>query len=567
MQALGRQWHKAIAAVLACGTFAILALGHREVGYARDEGIYFAASRSYAAWFSEIRREGAAALSRKRIDTRFTVNHEHPALLKTLAGLSASLLAIPPAEGRQPQGPVDQGGTFSLMQEGAAMRLPAQILAALAVALLYLAAAASGGVVAGLVASLGFITLPHVAFHAGLHAFDVPVAVAILAVVLAYRRALSSRRWAIALGPILGLAIAVKHNALFVGPLLAFHYYGALTWARAREHRTIVRGQLLPLPLVSMALLAAPVAFALWPWLWGDPWPRLLEYFAFHGSHAYYNMEFLGQNYNQPPMPIAYPWVLTFATVPLVLLTAGVIGFAFMLRRDLGARDAAVSQTPGFATPIPDGWNRHDGALLLGFALFPLVLISLPSTPIFGGTKHWITSYPFLALAAGHACAELVARSGWRGRPGLQAALVAAVLAPAVLATRSGHPHGLSQYAPLVGGARGAADLGLGRGFWGCAMPDDLPGLNPRLGPRHQLIDIHDVHDLAREQYTREGRWPFGLQSAPATRADAALHFHELHTVTHEVELWNHLGTTAPTEVVTLHGVPLTSVYARGRLD
>jgi hypothetical protein len=53
-----------------------------------------------------------------------------------------------------------------------------------------------------------------------------------------------------------------------------------------------------------MAVLAPLTVVALWPWLWSDPLGRLLEYVEFHRFHAYYNTEFLGINYNRPPLPI-----------------------------------------------------------------------------------------------------------------------------------------------------------------------------------------------------------------------------------------------------------------------
>ena len=48
------------------------------------------------------------------------------------------------------------------------------------------------------------------------------------------------------------------------------------------------------------------------------------------------------------------------------------------------------------------------GYLLAMNAFFPLVLIALPSTPIFGGTKHWTTGYPFFALLGGIAVSRVV---------------------------------------------------------------------------------------------------------------------------------------------------------------
>lgn len=540
-----------VALALGLLTIVLLHRGHRDVGYVRDEGIYFDASRSYAAWVADVASAPGRALDRKLRDRHFAVNHEHPALMKILGGVSARLFAAPPvAEGTGTPPPG--------MPEGAAMRLPAQILAGLGVAMLVLVGHAWGGLGAGLLAAGFVILLPHVWFHAGLHAFDVPVAVAGLGVALAYRAALRSRAWGLALGPLLGVAIAVKHNALFLGPLLALHYYACLAWGRVRHGHPVAPGQWLPLPLVGMAVVAPLVAWALWPWLWSDTAARLLEYVEFHRQHSWYNMEFLGRNYNQPPMPVAYAAVMTWATVPTALLVLAALGLALDARAELRAPAGVLERPPRFDAPLPRGWP-HLRALWLGMlGLFPLVLISLPSTPIFGGTKHWITAYPFLALAAALAwrdlwrAASLGRHARWLAPLGL-----ALCLGPTAVATVDGHPYGMSQYAPLVGGPRGAADLGLNRGFWGHAVHDLWPTLQQTPGPLYP----HDLHDLSRKQYEREGRWPPHLQPGPLRRARSGLLFHELHMTTDEVALWDQLGTTAPAQVVSLDDVPLTSLY------
>jgi hypothetical protein len=312
-----------------------------------------------------------------------------------------------------------------------------------------------------------------------------------------------------------------------------------------------------PLPLVSMAVIAPLVAFALWPWLWSDPSARVLEYFEFHRQHAYYNMEFLGRNYNQPPMPVAYPLVMTWATVPTCLLVLAAIGGVLGLRDDL-ARAKAEPSAGTFVRPLPDPWRRCDGLLFVGLALFPIVLISLPSTPIFGGTKHWISAYPFFALLAALAWTRLWARVKDRRR--LEPAALALCLGPALFATIDGHPYGISQYAPMAGGPRGAAEIGLNRGFWGTAIAPALPELDATLGDA-QRIYVHDVHDLAVQQYRREGRWPADLAVVPLSRAQAGLLFHERHMASDELDQWNRFGSTAPAHVITLDGVPLTSIY------
>jgi hypothetical protein len=596
-----------LALVLGMLTVAVLLRGESQVGYVRDEGVYFEASRHYAAWVVRWLDEGGEANTAKVRDRYFGINHEHPALMKLAAGLSARLFAEPPAPEyaaeideirnkrqrawRREVAALD-GGAAHWLREGAAMRLPAMLLAGLAVALLFVTGRRLGdGTLGGLLAAGSFILLPRVAFHAGLHTFDVPIAVMTLVIALAWLRAISDWRWGVAIGPLLGVAIAVKHNALFLGPLLALHLWLCLGLRWLQEGERPKLGQILPLPLVSMAVLGPLVALMLWPWMWDDTLARLGEYFAFHREHSYYNMEFRGHNYNRPPLPITYPFVMTWATVPSVVLLLSAVGALLALRtirapralRHLGrfgdnrkaarrfrigararTRERLGEPEPSWRASLPMFDGREEPLLYLGLALFPLLLIALPSIPIFGGTKHWLTAYPFMALLAAMAWGRL----WWRARTLLRSwprllrlappIVLIAVLTPGAWATFHGHPFNLSQYAPLAGGARGAAHRGLNRGFWGHAvvplLGEELPGV--------RRVYIHDLHRLAVEQYRREGRWP-GWQPSAVGRADAALLFPEMHMLSDEIAIWEQLGTVQPSMVLTLDDVPVTIVYQR----
>ena len=55
--------------------------------------------------------------------------------------------------------------------------------------------------------------------------------------------------------------------------------------------------------------------------------------------------------------------------------------------------------------------DRRTEVLWFGCLLAPLFVIALPSSPIFGGTKHWLTAYPFLALFAGLGFVAVVERA------------------------------------------------------------------------------------------------------------------------------------------------------------
>jgi hypothetical protein len=597
-----------IAALLGLLTVVVLLRSERQIGYVRDEGIYFEASRHYGAWVVRWFDEGSEANTPEIRDRYFGINHEHPALMKLAAGVSARLLAEPPADeivaeidavenkrkrAWQRELAAVEGGRFHVLREGAAMRLPAILLAGLAAMLLFGAGRrVGGGNLAGLLAVGCFLLLPHVAFHASLHAFDVPIAVMTLAMALAWLRALSDWRWGLALGPLLGVAIAVKHNALFLGPLLAIHLWALLAMRWRHEGERPRLRQLFALPLVSMAVLGPLVAWLLWPWLWHDTLARLAEYIAFHSEHSYYNMEFLGENFNRPPLPISYPFVMTWATVPSAVLLLVVTGMVLSLRtirepralRHLGRfgdnrqgarawRQGARARRQGvsnperrWVAPLPIFDGREEPLLYVGLAVFPLALIALPSIPIFGGTKHWLTAYPFFALLAAMAWGRLWwrARTLLRARPKLlrygPAVVLITVLLPGTWATVHGHPFNLSQYAPLAGGARGAAVLGLNRGFWGHAI---VPLLDAEAFAGERVY-IHDVHRFALEQYRREGRWP-GWRATGVDRADAALLFPEMHMLSDEIAIWDSLGTVQPSMVLTLDDVPITIVYERVR--
>ncbi|TPV92357.1 MAG: hypothetical protein B7733_26185 [Myxococcales bacterium FL481] len=548
-----------VAAALGLLTTLLLALGHRQVGYVRDEGIYFEASRHYAAWVMDVVERPSRLADRKRRDRAFRVNHEHPALLKLAAGLSARLFATPPiAQALDDTDSVHAStpGVFPVMPEGAAMRLPAQLIAGLGVALLYWVGAARAGPVAGLLAAGSFIALPRVWFHAGLHCFDVPVAVAGLGLVLTYRRALSSPRAAWWLGPVSGLAIATKHNALFAVALCAAHYYAALAWRWWHHRGAIDRQQLCPLPIVALTVVGPLVSLALWPWLWSAPWDRFADYLAFHRAHDYYNIAYLGANYNRPPLPVSYPFVMTWATVPTATLLLATAGLVVGILRD---------RSPATTRPVKAKWARpfddHApwlGRLTLVFAVFPLIVIAWPTIPIFGGTKHWLTAYPFLALACAEAWHWLRSTAPRRIRAWLPA-VAAASLVPSLWATIHGHPHNLSQYAPLVGGARGAANDGHCRGFWGAANVPLLRALPREPGG----VSLHDMHALSAEQAARDGVWPDGHRARPLSRADEALFFPELHMQSHELQIWQRLGTRRPSQVLTLDDVPLGVRYSR----
>jgi hypothetical protein len=376
--------------------------------------------------------------------------------------------------------------------------------------------------------------------------------------------------WVIAAGIVFGLALETKHNAWFLPFVLVPH---ALFVHRRALWRGLKVGRVtLPASLVSMAILGPIVLYALWPYLWNDTLARLQWWVDFHRHHEYYNIEFLGKNYFGPPSPKSYVPVMVLATVPTVtvlLFLAGVLD-----RAAVGVRRVRAWVRGLLRRPAPDAPPRDALETDLLLALSILVAVGpffLSSTPIFGGTKHWMPAYPGLALLAGRGF-DLVAAAMHRALPGLAgarrlgagAALVACVVVAPLAVTAHSHPFGLSAYVPLVGGTAGGADLGLNRQFWGYTTQNAASEYLNASAPRGATVFIHDTTWDAWARMQEEGRVRSDLRAVGAPHeAMFSLVQHELHMNEVDYSIWIADGTDAPVYIVRHDGVPIVSIYRR----
>ena len=143
-----RSWLDPLLAVGLFGGHLGLLLGTaRTLGYARDEGFDFQAASAYEKWFELLWREPSQALKPGVIDQYFSVNHEHPVLIKSLFALSHHFLY-------QRWHWLDEAGT--------AFRLPGMLLGALAVSVVFLWGRQTAGRVPGVVGALLFALRPRI---------------------------------------------------------------------------------------------------------------------------------------------------------------------------------------------------------------------------------------------------------------------------------------------------------------------------------------------------------------------------------------------------------------------
>jgi 4-amino-4-deoxy-L-arabinose transferase-like glycosyltransferase len=538
----------------------------QSLGFPRDEGVYFSAASSYIGWWRMLFEQARVALSPGMIDSAWAVNAEHPALMKTLFGLSWWLLH-------------EHWRLFS--DASTAYRLPAMCMAGISLWTTYLFGARAWTRRSGLAAAALLALMPRVFFHSHLACFDVPIMAMWLLCVYVHWRALERGGvgWIIACGVVFGLALETKHNGWFL-PAVIVPYVVFVAWARRRSLPRGLRLGRVPVPwtILSMAVLGPLVYYGLWPRLWTDLRGHLEWYFNFHLNHEYYNIEFLGRNYFGPPSPKSYLPVMVIATVPTITLVLFGIG---ALERGVFASERLRSWLPRVARrprPLRSAMRACGGEtggvetdLLLAISLLVAVgPFFLSKTPIFGGTKHWLPAYPSLALFAGRGF-ELVVSAARRALPMLgaaawlaQAVLLAGVVIAPLAETAHSHPFGLSAYVPLVGGTAGGADLGLNRQFWGFTTQSAASEYLNARAPSGATVFIHDTTWDAWRRMQEEKRVRGDLRGVGSpSEAQLALVQHELHMSEVDYSIWVAFRTDAPVYVVIHDGVPIVSIYRR----
>ncbi len=530
--------------------YVVLLVATSDLGMTRDEGMYVAAADQYAAWFESLPRDVNAAIARDSVSRSFSANHEHPVLVKSLFALS--VLA-------------DRKWELFTARPSLAYRFPAMVIAGLTLWLTYIFGARTFGRQPGVFAAVALGLLPHFFFHAHLACFDVPIVFFLVLSTYCYFRALREWHWSIATGVVFGLALATKHNAWVLPGIFAIHFaWASVVEVKRRRAGEPARLSLVPWWLLAMAVLGPLVFVGSWPWLWYDTAARFSDYAAFHLHHEYYNMAYFGVNYFRPPFPVSYPFVMLYMTVPVT-----VIGLALFA---LVARAGTYLPWPLSKLATERSRGRRDrratDVLFVGSMLAPLVMIALPSTPIFGGTKHWLVAYVFMCLYAGYA-AQRVARAvrdnvrfEFRGRPYVVRIVPALLLlAPCFVETMHSHPFGLAHYTYGAGATPGAADYGMNRQFWGYTTGSLGPFFRAHM-PDGGAVWICDTHGMAFAMMRRDGLIPENVHATwTLEHADYAIVHHEHHFAEVDAQIWVHFGSARPAFVLTHDGVPLVSVY------
>ena len=527
-----------VGAALCVAYVSLLMATAPDLGMSRDESFYVHAAKSYAGWITQLFSDPGSAWTRQSIDRAWSYNWEHPAWMKlsfAWSWLAQKHLGLFPSE-------------------SLAFRFPGMLTAGLLLWLIYAWGVSVMRRPGALFAALAFALMPRVFYHSHLACFDIAITFFATLTAYTYWRALADRRWAPLVGLAFGLALATKHNSWMLPGIFLIHF----AWVRRDQARAghIERSSIAWLP--SMLLIGPLVLFGTWPWLWHDTWNRLSNYVAFHLRHVHYTYEYLGVSYFEPPLPASVPFVMTLFTVSLTVLGLSLLGIYY---QRAGLR-------PWWRTQPGDHTGRRTELLWLGCLLAPLLAIALPSSPIFGGTKHWIAAYPFLALFAAWGWLAVTERAelwAWPGRRWPSWAFATLCLLPGAVETAHSHPFGLSHYTPVAGGVPGGADLGMNRQFWGFTTGSLATWLREKL-PDGGSVWICDTTIGAWAMMQRDGVIPKNIRvSQSMSDADLTLVHHEAHFGEVDYQAWVAYGTARPVYVLRYDGVPIISVYENPR--
>ena len=349
---------------------------------------------------------------------------------------------------------------------------------------------------------------------------------------------------------------------------------GGLIWMTATRRRFRIPD--MPKAFLWMPPIGLVVFFSLWPRLWYDPARAFFQYVAFHWEHVHYLQQHFGEILVVPPFSVAFPFTMTALTVPIPLLLTFALGCIalFLIERHQV--------------------DRHLRWLLAANLLFPILLIALPSTPIFGGIKHWLPSMAFFALIAGYGFNWIrrLALEHLKMRPLLKVAtagiLAVLVLSSSVVDSVQYRRFGSAYYNALAGGVRGAAEHKMQRQFWGYAGAYGLDHINKN-ARRGAVVAFHNTTHQAHTFYKRLGmlrediRWereprvPGRTTASSITRAirkrtkrhtnpcqrgtQYYLYHHQESFAQDEISAWLKLGSWEPEQVITVDGVPMLSIY------
>jgi hypothetical protein len=399
----------------------------------------------------------------RRVDARLP---DHPPLGRILIGLGheTAFLLWPP---------LDRTVPYSV----ACARTASAGAFAVLVVLVGLCAGRWYGAAGGIGAALAVVLMPRTFGHAHLAALETFVNLTISATVLYLasfwptprtagvpeqdlaadvpsgqrRREL---RVAVIGGMLFGLALLTKVQAILLPVPVAL-------WVLAQDRR---RGFLW---VLLWGIVGTLLFMGGWPHLWEAPVANLLKYLGRTTDRAVLQVWYFRQVFADRELPWHFPWILFLTTVPVGLHLLGVAGCCL--------KSPALPRLRG-------EW------LVLGCALFPLVVFSIPGIAVYDGERLFSFTYPLWGVLIGRGVALLWTKCRQRFAVPAAIGVCGVVLASQAWGVWNLSPVWLSYYNGVIGGLPGAELCGLEVSYWGDGVTRDLLEETARIVPAGSTV-------------------------------------------------------------------------------
>jgi 4-amino-4-deoxy-L-arabinose transferase-like glycosyltransferase len=385
------------------------------------------------------------------VERLFADNAQHPPLGRFLVGLASRL-------GEPFEGLLGGPDAFGVH----AARLAPALCFGVLVGIVVMTGSRHFGAVAGIAAGLATTFMPRVFAHAHLATLDTILTLFWVGSILSAASAAGARRPLLALLPaglVWGLALLTKIHAWLIPPLIAAWLVLRLGWLKGLVGTAI------------WGVSGVTLFLAGWPWLWHHTAARLADFLGTSVVRLALRVTYFGTVYLDRDVPWHYPWVYFATTVPVGLHLFGLIGSG------AGWRDRR-------ADPIP---------IVILAAMALLLVVFSTRAPVYDGERLFLPVFPLWAILVGHGFG-IVWRALRRRSARIALALVLLAQGYGLVAL---HPFGLSYYNLLVGGLRGANQLGLEPTYWGDAVDRRLlDALADRAQPGSSIALVPSLHHV-----------------------------------------------------------------------
>lgn len=514
---------KWIGLIISFGFCIIIAFTLNDYGITWDETIYFYSGDSYLRWWLDP--------SIEKIEAYWRINHEHPPLVKLLSGVSHYIFQE----------------KLNLFGHIFSYRLSTLLFVFIANYFLFRFMAELFSWPIAIFSALIFFFLPRIFFHAHLGAFDYPVSSLWVAVIYLFWKAQNEKKikWILLSAIFLGLAILTKINAFFLYvPLL---FFWAWDFIEKQNHLDLQRKFF---NLIFIFIIPPIMLILLWPWLWQDTISRVLGFVFFHRYHPGVFTYYLGKQW--PIQPWHYPFVMTFVTLPPLIFFLFLIGFLRIIFD-------------------PDKTK----IFILFNALFPLILISLPSVPKYDGVRLFLPAFSFISMIAGMGVRQilLIIKSTPSPRPsphqngerraGRIAMFIFIILFAFTVYSSiiKIHPYQSSYYSELIGGVEGAVRKGFELDYWGNAYIGALPWMNQHAQSTFwvYMADIEPIVLWGFDLYKKDGLLKESVKFGHKNNSDYLLLL--IRQGFFDEEMWNFYKHKQPVFSVKLGQTNLVNIY------